>query len=284
MKMGPHDIGVCSWSLRAPDIRSMIASVRFLGLSHCQLALTPLILADEPSRTQQIDLIKHSALTLPAGMISFPGEDYSSIPAIRRTGGFVPDDQWPARREIAQQAIPMANSLGIKKISTHIGFIPPSNHENYPVMIDRVSEIARLWSDAGLDLLMETGQEPAPELLQFLHDIPSKNVSINFDPANMILYGAGDPIEAIAILGRHIAHVHVKDALPSGKPGLEWGTEVPFGTGQVDAQKFLSTLRTINYTGPLTIEREGRAANPIADIQAAIHAILGGMGGHGKVG
>ena len=70
-----------------------------------------------------------------------------------------------------------------------------------------------------------------------------QNVGINFDPANMILYDAGDPIEAINILGRHIGHVHVKDAVASDQPGVEWGTEVPFGTGQVDVKKFLAARR-----------------------------------------
>jgi L-ribulose-5-phosphate 3-epimerase len=270
MKIGAHDIGVCSWSLRSGDVQAMIAGVRSLCLSDCQLALTPLVLTDELSRQQQIGLIRHSGLGLPAGMISFPGEDYSSIPAIRRSGGFVPDNEWPRRREIAARVVSIANSIGIKKISTHIGFIPPSNDEHYELMIQRVREIAEAWATADLQLLLETGQEAATELLQFLNDIPSKNVGINFDPANMILYGAGDPIEAIYILGRHIAHVHVKDAVASDQPGVEWGKEVPFGMGQVDAKKFLAALSEVGYTGPLTIEREGRAANPVADIQTAI--------------
>ena len=73
MRIGHHDIGVCSWSLRAPDTHAMIGAIPSLGLSHCQLALTPLVLADEPICRQQIGLIQHSGLGLPAGMISFPG-------------------------------------------------------------------------------------------------------------------------------------------------------------------------------------------------------------------
>jgi L-ribulose-5-phosphate 3-epimerase len=273
MKIGRHDISICSWSLRAPNMQAMIASIHSLGLSHCQLALTPLVLAEETIRREKVESIQHSELGLPAGMISFPGEDYSSISAIRRSGGFVPDAEWPRRREIAEQVMAIANSLGIKKISTHIGFIPPSNDEHYAVMIERVREIAEAWATADLQLLLETGQEAATELLQFLNDIPCKNVGVNFDPANMILYGAGDPIEAINILGRHIGHIHVKDAIASDQPGVEWGTEVPFGTGQVDANKFLAALSEVGYTGPLTIEREGRATNPIADIQIAIEIL-----------
>ena len=80
---------------------------------------------------------------------------------------------------------------------------------------------------------METGQETASELLQFLNDLPVRNVGVNFDPANMILYGSGDPIEAIETLDRHIRHVHIKDAVASENPGMDWGRTTPVGAGEV---------------------------------------------------
>src|SRR5437762_505575 len=85
--------------------------------------------------------------------------------------------------------------------------------------------LAGLSAKHHLSLLMETGQEKAEELLEFLHDLKRDNVFINFDPANMILYGAGEPIAAIKTLGQFIRHVHVKDANPSTKPGVDWGEE-----------------------------------------------------------
>jgi sugar phosphate isomerase/epimerase len=119
---------------------------------------------------------------------------------------------------------------------------------------------------------METGQEPAGELLEFLHDLKRDNVGINFDPANMILYGAGDPIAAIKTLGRFIRHVHVKDATASSKPGAEWGEEVPFGTGQVGADRFIEALHGVEYRGPLCIERE--AGNQrLADVKFAVETL-----------
>ena len=95
---------------------------------------------------------------------------------------------------------------------------------------------------------------------------------MNFDPANLILYGAGDPIEAIRILGRHIKHVHVKDATASEQPGTVWGTEVPFGAGEVDATEFVAALHSVGYTGPLVIEREA-GDHRIEDVQAAIETL-----------
>ena len=157
-------------------------------------------------------------------------------------------------------------------VSTHIGFVPPSSDPNYAGMTGRVCEVASELAALGMDLLMETGQEPAPELLQFLNDLRCKNIKVNFDPANMILYGAGDPIEAIGILGRHIASVHVKDAVMSKNPGVDWGAEVPFGTGQVPPMDFLHALHDIGYRGPLIIEREAGATR-LADIAFAVETL-----------
>ncbi len=132
--------------------------------------------------------------------------------------------------------------------------------------------MAALFARHDITLLMETGQEPAAELLAFLQSLAAPNVAINFDPANMILYGAGDPIDAVRTLGKHVRHVHVKDATPSDAPGVEWGAEVPFGTGRVNPSAFLSALKAVGYAGPLAIEREAGAAR-LADVKTAVAAL-----------
>ena len=139
-------------------------------------------------------------------------------------------------------------------------------------MLQRAREVAEIWGAHGLDLLMETGQETASELLQFLNDLNCKNVKVNFDPANMILYGAGDPIEAIGLLSAHIRHVHAKDGTPSLRPGVDWGEEVPFGTGTVGADRFLDALHAVGYSGPISIEREA-GDQRLEDVEFAIRTL-----------
>ena len=108
----------------------------------------------------------------------------------------------------------------------------------------------------GQKLHLETGQETADALLQFISDVHRDNLFINFDPANMILYGSGEPIAALQKVGRYVRSVHCKDAKWAARPGKEWGQEVPLGQGDVGIENFLRTLKEIGYTGPLTIERE----------------------------
>ena len=108
----------------------------------------------------------------------------------------------------------------------------------------------------GQALHLETGQETAEALVQFIEDTQCDNLFVNFDPANMILYGSGQPIAALEQIGRYVRSVHCKDARWAATPGEEWGTEVPLGEGDVNFADYLQTLGRLGYTGPLTIERE----------------------------
>ncbi|HEV8605937.1 MAG TPA: sugar phosphate isomerase/epimerase family protein [Tepidisphaeraceae bacterium] len=272
MNINGHDIGVCSWSLQPRGMEDLVAKVHSLELEHIQLGLLDLVMLDDKRKYLELGHLNHSGLKITATMISFPGEDYSSIAIIRDTGGYVPDKEWPLRKQLTIQAAKLTSELGVKWLTTHIGFVPPSSHEKYEVMITRVREIAAALGELGLELLMETGQEEDTELLQFLNDLAVRNVHINFDPANMILYGAGDPIEAVQTLGRHIRHVHIKDGTLSKQPGVIWGEEVPFGAGQVGPRRFFNALKSAGYTGPLVIEREA-GNNRVEDVKTAIEAI-----------
>lgn len=272
MKIGAHEISVCSWSLQPRDMGELVGKVKQLGLDKVQIALLDLVQLDDKRKHFELGQLRSAGIGFTGGMISFPGEDYSTIDQIRRSGGFVPDDQWPLRRRLAREAARLASELSIRMIGTHVGFVPAPDRPGYDIVRDRVREVAADFAGFGVDLLMETGQEGADELLAFLNDLSAPNVGINFDPANMILYGAGDPIAAIATLGQHIRHVHAKDATPSDRPGEKWGEEVPFGKGVVDPAAFLKALHAIGYSGPIAIEREA-GNNRTEDVQFAIKSL-----------
>ena len=272
MNIGGHDIGVCSWSLQPQGIQELVTKMRELGLRHLQLALVDVVQLDDKRKHQELGHLRAGDIKFTGGMMGYPGEDYSTIAAIHRTGGFLPDDQWPIRKRLSQEAVKLARELAMPLVATHVGFVPPASDPGYHKMISRVREIAAMCAEQKLDLLMETGQERADALLQFLQALNAPNVYVNFDPANMILYGAGDPIDAIRTLGKHIRHVHVKDATASSKPGQDWGEEVPFGTGQVGAKRFLDALHSVGYRGPLVIEREA-GSQRVADVRTAVESL-----------
>jgi len=148
--------------------------------------------------------------------------------------------------------------LGVDAIGSHIGFVPhDADSDAYKGLVAAIQEYCDYLKKNGQRLHLETGQEEAEKLLAFLKAVDRDNIFINFDPANLILYGMGNPIESLKKVGKYVRSCHCKDAIATtGTPGVDWGCEVPFGKGQVDAELFLKTLKEIGYDGPLTIERE----------------------------
>ena len=185
----------------------------------------------------------------------------------------MPPETRAARTAEFKEIADFAKVLGCQVVALHIGFVPHDRQAPlYKQFVDTARDVCDHVAKNGQALHLETGQETADDLLQFIQDVQRPNLFINFDPANMILYGAGDPIEAIGILGRHIRHVHVKDATLSASPGAVWGTEVPFGTGEVPPLEFLRALHDAGYTGPLAIEREAGETR-MQDIAYAIETL-----------
>ena len=162
--------------------------------------------------------------------------------------------------------------MGLKLITLHAGFIPEDRADpERSVILGRLSELAHIFDSHGIQLGLETGQESAITLLELLEELGCSNVGVNFDPANMILYGMGDPIEAIEILGPHILQVHIKDALPTEVPG-KWGSEVSVGSGAVDWNQFLGAVCHLPRVVNMVIEREA-GSHRLEDILKAVSVI-----------
>jgi sugar phosphate isomerase/epimerase len=187
----------------------------------------------------------------------FEGESYADIPTVERTIGLVPPETRAARLKEMKEIADFARLLGCDVVGLHIGVVP---HDTKSKEYSEIIEVTRNLCDHAAKneqaVHLETGQESAEGLLQFIGDSQRSNLFINFDPANMILYGMGEPIEALRKVGKYVRSVHCKDATWSDQPGKTWGAEVPLGHGQVNILSYLSTLKEIGYTGPLTIERE----------------------------
>jgi sugar phosphate isomerase/epimerase len=189
-------------------------------------------------------------------MLAFPGEDYLTLESIRRTGGVVPDADWPRNLAAAREAATIAASLAIPLVTFHAGFIPHRAADpRRRIVLDRILAIARPFLDVGMAVGLETGQENAITLLDALDMLGEPRIGVNFDPANMILYGMGDPVRALEQLSPRVLQVHLKDALPSSHPG-QWGLEVPAGSGAVDWPAFFEVLQRRLPGIPVMIERE----------------------------
>lgn len=187
----------------------------------------------------------------------FEGESYADIPTVVRTVGLVPEQTRHSRLEEMFQISDFASWLGCDTVALHLGFIPHDPAaDGYSDIVKVTRQLCDHCQKHGQFLHLETGQETADGLLEFIDQVERSNLKINFDPANMILYGTGEPIEALRKVGEHVRSIHCKDGTWSDKPGETWGTEVPLGAGDVGMEAYLRTLKEIGYDGALTIERE----------------------------
>lgn len=189
----------------------------------------------------------------------FDGESYADIPTTARTVGLVPEETRAARVQEMKEISDFAKILGCSVVGLHVGFVPEDrNSSSYKRLIAVTRDLLDHVAANGQNLHLETGQESADHLLEFIHDVQRSNLFINFDPANMILYGTGNPIEALKKVGHLVRSIHCKDAKWAAPElrGKEWGCEVALGEGDVGMETYLKTLKEVGYRGPLTIERE----------------------------
>ncbi len=232
--------------------------------------------ASEAKRFQ--DRIRELGMTLTAVFSGFEGESYADIPTVVRTVGLVPPESRTARLAEMKQIADFANALDCSVVGLHLGFVPHNADDSrYQEILDVTRQLCDHCRAGGQALHLETGQEPADVLLAFIRAVERDNLFINFDPANMILYGVGNPIYALEQLGPYVRSVHCKDAKWAARPGEEWGQEVPLGEGDVGMEAFLRTLKKIDYKGPLTIERElsQEPQRQRAEIKQAIRLLEG---------
>jgi L-ribulose-5-phosphate 3-epimerase len=264
-------LGVCSWSLQPSSPAELIEKINAIGIKKIQLALDPLVAA--PEWSDAAAMLAEAGIEIASGMFGCIGEDYSSLDAIKISGGIVPDETWEGNWANITAVADMAASLGVSLVSFHAGFLPESQDDpNYAKLTERIRQIAALFAQKGIKLALETGQEEAGTLKAFLDILGEQNVGVNFDPANMILYGKGDPVAAVKVLMPYLMQVHIKDALPTATPGT-WGSEEVVGTGAVDWDAFLTALDEGAFKGAMCIEREAGTDRP-GDIAAGRDFIL----------
>lgn len=273
-ELQPLQVGLMFWTggelgVEAPP-DEIADSVCSLGVSCGQLGVHGTAALTDAYAAEWKAALEARQLSVVTAFTGFEGESYASIPVCARTVGFVPAETRQERERRSYEVSDFARALGIPGLATHIGCLPEDrDHPDYAAVLALVRRICDHCEANGQTYALETGQEPAGALLEFLRAVDRPNIGINFDPANMILYGSGEPMEALDALKAHLITVHCKDGTWPEEPG-EWGRETPLGDGDVGMGRFIEALKQAGYAGPLTIEREIVGEEQREDIRGAI--------------
>jgi L-ribulose-5-phosphate 3-epimerase len=243
-----------------------IAKVHALGFPTCQVhvGMSPPSMV-EPLREalQKYQVEATAVMTLGEGKTVW---DFYQGPL---TIGLVPPATRAGRIDALKRASDLGKKLGIEAVHTHCGFIPEDpNLPLYKQAVAAIREIAAYCKANGQTFMMETGQETPITLLRAIEDTGLDNVRVNLDTANLILYGKGEPVGALDVIGKYVHGLHAKDGLYPTDP-KQLGKEVAIGKGRVDFPAVIQGLRKLNYTGPITIEREISGPKQEADLRAS---------------
>jgi len=273
-QLKPLQVGVVFWTGgdlgedRSPG--EIVGLVAGFGL-HCgQLAVHGGADLSAASREAWRQAITANDVTVVTAVVAFTGESYADVATVDRTVGYGPAATRDEREQRTYQVSDFAAELSIPGLATHIGAVPRDPADpGYAEMRDLVRRLCDHCVSNGQTFALETGQESAAELKQFIAAVDRPNLRVNFDPANMVMYGSGDPIEALAAVGESVVTVHCKDGVGPSAPG-QLGHETSLGAGEVGMDRFVAKLREIGYQGPLIIEREIVGEAQREDIRQAI--------------
>ncbi len=252
------------------DIDLEFSKFQKLGLNCCQLSVWDVKNMYTPEKAQAARAAAEKyGIEITALWAGWTGPSAWNFTEGPQTLGIVPEEYREARVEELISAADFAEWLGVTDIITHAGFLPenPGSPE-YPPVVETIRKIALAYREKGKWFLFETGQETPVTMLRVIEDIGTGNLGINFDTANLILYGKANSVDALEVFGKYVRNTHFKDGMyPTC--GKELGREVALGDGRADVPGIMKKLKELGYTGPYIIEREISGDQQIADIARA---------------
>ena len=258
-----------------PEPDAAMATLKDLGIPTCQIYLNRFDSPFAARLRKSLDTANIEATSL---VVGGPGKETWDFYDGPLTIGLIPRETRAARIAHIKAAADFAVRCDIPAVQTHAGFIPENpNDPVYKEAVAAMREVAEYCGRYRQNFRYETGQETPTTLVRAMHDVGLTNQGVNFDLANLIMYGKANPVDAIEVLAPYIQGIHAKDGLWPTNP-RELGAEVPIGKGKVDFPRIVERLKQIHYRGAVTIEREVSGPRQIEDVRAAakyLHQLIG---------
>lgn len=253
-------VGVLIELFRDTDIDARFAELRSMGMESCQLVCWDREIMDQENADKVNVAAEHHKVDITAFWCGWEGPRVWDFYDGQLTLGLVPEAFRFERVKMLQEGIRFAAMIHVKDVATHVGYMPENPYDpNYAGVLVCLKELVKQCKENGQNFLFETGQETPVTLKRAIQDIEKElgkgNVGINLDPANLVMYGKANPVDALEVFGEYVMGIHGKDGkYPTD--GHMLGDEVPLGQGKVNYPAFVAKLKEIGYAGDITIERE----------------------------
>lgn len=251
------------------------SEIKKMGFDSCQLVYKPAVY-----KLEDADIIREYAdrygIEISAQFAGYrdPYTKFDNYFAFYNTGLNISAFR-ESRTNYVLSVIPFMKRLGVTDMIVHSGHIQNNPFEReYSEMLCAVRVIAEELKKNGMNFLFETGGESPISLLRLIEDIGLDNVFINLDTGNIIMYGFGNPVDALYTYGKYVRNMHAKDGLPPTDP-KKLGKEVNIGEGHVDFEKVFSMLHSLGYDRFVTIEREIRDGEQAEQIARSMEYLKG---------
>ncbi|WP_186423708.1 sugar phosphate isomerase/epimerase family protein [Lacrimispora celerecrescens] len=253
-------IGVMVELFQDTDVDGKFAELRSMGMESCQLVCWDQKLMNENTADKVIAAVNRHKVEITAFWCGWEGPRVWDFYDGQLTLGLVPEAFRFERMKMLEKGIDFAAMIHVRDVATHVGYMPENPYDpNYQGVLTCLKTLVKQCKKNQQNFLFETGQETPVTLKRAIQDIEKEtgkgNVGINLDPANLIMYGKANPVDALEVFGEYVMGIHGKDGkYPTD--GHMLGEEVPLGEGKVNYPAFVAKLKEIGYAGDITIERE----------------------------
>ena len=254
-------VGVLIELFKDTDIDARFAELRSMGMESCQLVCWDREILHDDSVAEAVNAaVEKHQVHITAFWCGWEGRRVWDFYEGQLTLGLIPPEYRADRLRMLMEGADFAKKIHVSDFATHVGYMPENPYDpKYQEVLTACKAIVEKCRENNLNFLFETGQETPVTLKRAIQDIENDlgkgNVGINLDPANLIMYGKANPIDALDVFGEYVRGIHGKDGLyPTD--GHMLGREVPLGQGKVNYPVFVKKLEEIGYQGDITIERE----------------------------